>query len=662
MKRSIIILAFAALIPLVSGCKDDVSATHSGPQTVTENSAAKSGNTTTPAAPAQSGKTETQAAPKAPLPAHAVTRLIPAEGKDWTPAFRIIPKASAAHIASVQFNGIEGERKGAAISVFGKGFYFIDQGAGSIYIFDPHSGDTLTFKDKAGAVLGTFVYDGSSYKKPDSAESENGALQVKLEGSFEAALVNQKKYDAVSGASAAVSTNKNSNVSVFVTEKANPQEDDWIPASSSSRSFKNSKIRILTEDGSNADMGMKGMFVKFDSSLTLSGVPVRAGRYRISVELNDEYGRSAVSNGLPFNVYSQDTALDEVLNDNTANKQGLWDMEPWAIAKFGGSNVVTVPSKLHHWFGSHESGTYGELGYAVSENAEPTQTLVVASNLKLINMKVLSSVHIVVKSGAKLNLQDSSIHGRITVENGGVLQMNYDEYGKKYATGAQINGKLILQDGAALEHSLIYSNTNFLPNGSAARHNESAVIEVTGTVRVRGKVYVRGDEAATGTSAQTGKLLTGQPAMIVKAGTVIVDSGAELGVYGGGRMATTTEGAPALILEGGTVTGEGKLIAVGGRSEYANGACAVSGAAGTHNVISVKEAYLQGGNTYKKGYQGGKPYQNVEIGSETIGVANEGKALHILGDYDQPAYWSDVGKPPRTDETCQTSGRPKIKN
>ncbi|MGP1458864.1 MAG: hypothetical protein ACTTKL_06095 [Treponema sp.] len=665
MKRSLIILASALLIPLVSACKDDVSS--SGSQTASENHAAeklaaspeKSGRQG--GSPSAQNKKTPSPLPKAETPAHAITGLIPTEGKMWTPAFRIIPKASAAHIASVQFNGMEGRKMGAAIAVFGTGCYYIDQGSGSIYIYDPKASDTVTFKDKDGAVLGTFVYDGSTLKKAGSGESENGELQVKIEGSFEAALVNQKKYDAVSGASAAVSTNKNSNVGVFVTEKANPQAEDWIPASASSRSFKKSKIRIRTQDGGDANMGMRGMFVKFDSSLTLSGIPIRAGKYLISVELNDEYGRSAVSNELPFNVYAQDTALSDVLNDKCANKLGLWDMEPWAISNFGSGNEVRVPANLHHWFGSHESGTYGELGYAVGNDQEPTQTLVVASDLKLINMKVLSSVNIVVKNGAKLNLQDSSIHGRITVENGGALQMNYDEYNRKYATGAQINGKLVLKDGAALDHSLIYSNSNYLANGTIARRNEDAVIEVTGNVRVRGKVYVRGDEAATGVSAKTGKLLTGQPAMIVKGGTVTVDSGAELGLYGGGRMAITEEGGAALILENGTVTGDGKLIAVGGRSERANGACAVSGAADTHNVLSVKEAYLQGGNTYKSGYQGGEPYQNVEIGDDTIGEANRGKALRILADDDQPAYWSDILSPPRTDETCRTSGKPKIK-
>ena len=38
-------------------------------------------------------------------------------------------------------------------------------------------------------------------------------------------------------------------------------------------------------------------------------------------------------------------------------------------------------------------------------------------NLTLVNMKVFSSVNIVVENGGKLVLRDSSIHGNIEVEN-----------------------------------------------------------------------------------------------------------------------------------------------------------------------------------------------------------------------------------------------------
>ena len=521
-----------------------------------------------------------------------------------------------------------------------------------------HSSDIIAFKASDG-MMGAFKYTGSGFEKSEVAA---GILQVKLAGSFEAALVNQKKYDGVSGASGSITSNNNSNVTVFITEKANPSGSDWMPISASDNSYGKSKIKIKTADGKDADMGMKGVFIKHDSAIKLQGKPKRAGNYMISVELVDNYGRQAISNALPFSVYATETSLSDVLKSNCA-KNGLWDMEPWSIQKFGnGTESVTVPREVHHWFGSHQSGTYGVLGYAVENEQTPTQTLVVESELKLINMLVHSSVNIVVKDGGKLNLQDSSIHGTIAVEKGGTFQMNYDTHSKKFATGAQINGKLILQDGATLLNSLIYSNTNFVPNGNKARHNESPVVEVSGNTSVKGKVYVRGDEAATGTSPVTGKYLTGQPALSVKNGTLSIEEGAELGLYGGGRLATTSIGGAALILDSGTVTGNGKLIAVGGSSFGDEGAYAVEGKSGT-NTISVKEAYLQGGNTYRRPHTGGKAYNDsVKIG-DTTGVANAGKYIKIFTGMteDQPAYWSDILLPPPTEKTSGTSGMPKIK-
>ena len=94
----------------------------------------------------------------------------------------------------------------------------------------------------------------------------------------------------------------------------------------------------------------------------------------------------------------------------------MYDMEPWAIANFGGTNeTVTVPAQIKAWYGSHTSGTYGELGYSVSESESPTQTLIVPSgcDLTLVNMKIFSSVRIIVQKGGRLCLRDSSVHGLI---------------------------------------------------------------------------------------------------------------------------------------------------------------------------------------------------------------------------------------------------------
>ena len=85
-------------------------------------------------------------------------------------------------------------------------------------------------------------------------------------------------------------------------------------------------------------------------------------------------------------------------------------MEPWVIENFG-SNVegqeesVRVPKDLEAWFGSHESGTYGYLGYdipwkqVIANNIPQTLYIPDGCNLTLTNMEVLSSVRIVIEKG-----------------------------------------------------------------------------------------------------------------------------------------------------------------------------------------------------------------------------------------------------------------------
>ncbi len=492
-------------------------------------------------------------------------------------------------------------------------------------------------------------------KRPDWSKP---GLKVRLIGAFEAAIVGQKKYDAIGGASGSVNANNNSNVTVQVTEKANPAESDWvnIDKSNTGRDFRKSTVKIEPEGS-----GMKGVFVRFAGKVTLAGIPKTANKYKIFVELSDGSGKTIASNALPFNVYDTNTTtLAEILKDV---KTEAWDQEPWNFTKFGGNNeTVTVPKTLKRWFGSHTSGTYGFLGYAVANGAETKQTLIVdeGCDVKLINMQTLSSVNIVVKKGGKLNLQDSSIHGTITVEDGGFFQMNYDHHRKQFATGAQINGQLRLKNGATLGDSLIYSNTNYLANGNVARRNEEPVITVEGSVTVAGKVYVRGDEAPTGNSPKTGKEYPGQPAMSITSGSVTVNANAELGLYGGGRNHLTTNGGEALILNNGKVEGEGRLIAIGGNAN-GFGSCTGGNAVSGTGTLDVKEAFLEGGHTYSRRGVAGKAYTaTVTVTDKPIGQAIDGKKLTLLSDDDNRTHWWDTAKPPVYN--YETANKPKIKH
>lgn len=457
--------------------------------------------------------------------------------------------------------------------------------------------------------------DGNASLEEDDNQGDPYKLHVKIKGSFEAAIVGQKDYDGVSSASTGgASSNKNSAVTVYgalVGKDADPADSDWKALDHLSKiQLKGSKCSVSivpdvasgTPEGS--DSGMKGVYMTLSSDLTLNGTPKDPGTYLISVSIEDNQGRKATSNTLPFRIYSgEETLAKQIQTENLkqyASGWYAWDiMEPWAIKNFG-SNVegqeesVRVPEKLEVWFGSHESGTYGFLGYDIPwadvKAGKIPQTLYIPAgcNLTLTNMKILSSVRIVVENGGKLTLSDSTVQGIIDVQNGGTFSMNYDAYSKKFTTGASLCGQLRLEDGAILENAAIYSHTNYLANGDLTdRSNDDAVVAVTGNVTLKGQVFISGDEAGS-----TGK---GQTALQVKNGTLNLEKGATLATYGGGGNTTLySNGGEAIHLENGTITGDGKVIAIGGSVTFGPGGNAVTG----NGAINTSEVFLQGATSY----------------------------------------------------------------
>ena len=331
------------------------------------------------------------------------------------------------------------------------------------------------------------------------------------------------------------------------------------------------------------------------SDLTLNGTPKDAGAYLISVSITDTQGRTAVSNSLPFNVYTgEETLADRLTTDNLkqyGNGLYAWDiMEPWAIKNFGSNvegeeNSVRVPKDLEAWFGSHQSGTYGYLGYDLPwkqvKAGDIPQTLYIPAgcNLTMTNMEILSSVRIVVESGGKLTLSDSVVQGIIDVQNGGTFSMNYDSYSQEFTTGASLCGQLRLQDGAILENASIYSHINYLANGDLTDRNSSeAVVVANGNVTVKGQVFIAGDEAGSD---------LGQTALLVKDGTVNLEDNAVLVTYGGGgNVLLYAEGGSAIELDNGNITGNGKVVAIGGDVLWGNGGNAVIG----NGMITTSEA------------------------------------------------------------------------
>lgn len=563
--------------------------------------------------------------------------------------FEISPKPQGNELEGVSVDGAVYTAGTSKNSPFGGRniYYYTD---GKLYMIEPKDGAVITLTYSDGKKH-SFDYKRGSSEIAESDEVQVAkVLKLRLKGAFEGAMSGQRAYDGIAGASLSVTQNKNSNVVLQGAEKENPAEEDW-------KLFKDlglSSPEITIDSAS----GMKGVYNPYNSEVTLSGTPKDKGKYEVKAVLKEASGRVTESNSLDFNVYDGNGTLEEYLN---VEKYGsffrkmhdgkyIWDMEPWSISKFGGTNeTVTVPENIKAWYGSHTSGTYGEIG---TSSGEATQTLIVGkdTNLTLVNMKVLSSVKIIVKDGGVLNVMDSSIHGKIEVENGGVLQVNYNTQTKSFGKGSSINGQIELKEGGILENSLIYSNTNYLPDGNRTRLNVSPVVKVTGNATIRGKVYIRGDEAPTGTDPETGKLYTGQPALGVENSTLTISEGGVLGTYGGGRMPLTSIAAPAIKLNNGKIEGEGSLIAIAGRSTMPgeNGQVAVSG----NGSLDVANMYIQGGDTYNKNGRGGNGLDKNVVINETANKANpvgkvlEGKTLGIPMDNDQPYYWKDNTKEP----------------
>lgn len=518
------------------------------------------------------------------------------------------------------------------------------------------SGDVITITANGYKTL-TFkvsIKDNKLTVSSDSTPGDDQQLHVRLVGTFESALVNQKGYDAISGASTNVTQNKNSNASVevaLVKKGQVPQDSDW-------KLLNESDIRVVSKGSSvnienrtvpanGNDSGMAGVYSVHDGSVTLAGTPAKPGIYDISVTITDELGRTATSNALPFRIYSGEETLQDQLTlancTKTADGKYMYDMEPWAIKNFtlaSGDQTVVVPADVKAWYGSHTSGTYGKLGYAVPESTLQPQTLILPKgcDLTLVNMDILSSVKIVVQDGAKLTLRDSVIQGAVEVENGGTFSMNYNDYGGgEFLNGASINGKLVLKDGSTLENAKIYSNTNNIANGSEARRNTDPVVVINGSVKLKGKVFLRGDEAPTGTDPATGKSYTGQVGLQVN-GTLTLEKDAVLAVFGGGKDATTSNGGTAIRLNGGTITGEGKLIAVGGDGHFGEGGDAVSG----NGTISVADAYLEGGASVSKSGTAGKALgDEVKLSGNTNRNLIDGETGSAI-DYDHDTYWRDI--------------------
>ena len=582
------------------------------------------------------------------------------DGNDWWVSFD-----EAGYVDKISGVSVNGTAWETASLLTRGGQYKIDDGkllfARNSYGAVPalKSGDLITITT-AGYEDLTFklVIDktGSASVSSDTESGDPYKLHVKIEGSFEAAIVGQKDYDGVSSASVGgASSNKNSAVTVYgalVEKDAEPTAADWEKLDHQSKiSLEGSKCKVnivpdtVSGTKADADSGMKGVYMTLSSDLTLNGMPKDAGSYLVSVHIEDDQGRTANSNVLPFRIYTgEETLADQIKTENLkqfSNGLYAWDiMEPWAIKNFGSNvdgaeNSVRVPEKLEVWYGSHESGTYGVLGYDIpwetvkAGNIPQTLYIPGGCNLTLMNMKILSSVRIVVESGGKLTLRDSTVQGIIDVQSGGVFSMNYNAYNKKFETGASLCGQLRLADGSILENSAIYSHANYLANGKRTdRTTHEPVVTTTGNVQLKGQVFISGD---------AGGSEIGQSGLRVS-GMLSLDNDAVLAVYGGKGAVVDTKGGTAIELNNGTITGGGKVIALGGEVLWKDGGTAVSGI----GTIATAEAYLQGATAYTHSpskAQPGKAHDDTVTVTANRRHVADGKLIDAVDDPLADLYW-----------------------
>ena len=295
-------------------------------------------------------------------------------GNDWHINFSE-PSDYVENVTGFKVNGISWEEKSYNVSSGGAYRKYADdnyiQIAQKSYSASENkvpvrSGDVITISAKGYEDLNLkFVVDkdGKASLVADDGKGDPLELHVKIEGSFEAAIVGQKDYDGVSGASTGGSTsNNNSNVTVYgalVEKDKEPTDDDWQKLDNNSEiNLNGSKCKVSivpdVESGTaeDADSGMSGVYMPISSDLTLSGTPKDAGKYLVSVSIEDNQGRKATSNTLPFMIYTgEETLAEQIKIENLkqyANGLYAWDiMEPWAIKNFG-SNVPVASTTARH--------------------------------------------------------------------------------------------------------------------------------------------------------------------------------------------------------------------------------------------------------------------------------------------------------------------------
>lgn len=398
-------------------------------------------------------------------------------------------------------------------------------------------------------------------------------IQVRLSGDLQCFVVNgtsaqNSEYEVMAtstGGGGSSSTSQSNRLKPEVKEGTGEWED-W-----NTFATRNSDADIsfsISPEGS----GMEVSPVAYDT-VYVTGTPQMPGTYHITAMVTSG-ARNQQSSSVEMRIYADDQTLQQRM-DALSEGTSSWDMEPYEISETG--NAV-VPVSLHDIYGSHESGVYGIIGKGENGNfGTETLTIPAGADVTLHNMKIYSSVKIVVEKGGKLTLDDSVAYGAVEV-NGGTLSAK---------NSSSFVNQITLNDGSALEDAEIRSHANYLTDGNYKVEAPVAPVQTNGTVTVKGTCSIEGEGIVSSKDAQTG--------LIVNAGKLVIDQGATLKATGGSVDIDNGNGGAGIVLNGGSIIGNGQLEAQGGSVGMGggNGGAGIAG----EGIVAVSELKATGGNT-----------------------------------------------------------------
>lgn len=464
------------------------------------------------------------------------------------------------------------------------------------------SGLTASVDDSTVTISGTPAAFGTytatiTAVAPD--ESGNGTQSKSVTASI---TVHQDYTFTVEGTLDAVRTGQgdyqdssNHELTVYVTDEAGNKQS-YFDFSSTTEGKAYSLRPQISPEGAGLSATLFNAGGK--ATVTLSGTAGAAGTYQVGATATlGDY--TFDTNTVELRIYSGNETLASQIAALSGNP-GSWDMEPYEI---DWSDNATIPTWLHHIYGSHTSGLYGQIGNASDAAASDTLTIPAGADVTLENIKINSSVKIVVEKGGKLTLTDSCAFGPIEV-NGGTLTLN---------RSSSVTNTITLNNGSTLKDSEVVSHAQFLTDGRKPTPAAPAqVVTANGTVTFEGTNIIKADQS------QIGLKVTG---------AAQIPAGSNLTVTGGNGGTAPGNAASAIELDHGTITGAGALTASGGSYEVGGNGVPATAVTGT-GKLSTGALILTGGDAdtiYNPAING------ADAGVKTVTVTTKAANRQIAG-------------------------------